>query len=63
MKVGTNIQHVSGTAEKVRGQSSRVKVRTRLNSITLEACILTVWCRGSFILVVSVILLKSALVY
>jgi len=50
MKLGINIPHVSGYCWKgFQGQRSKVKVMTRPNAIMTEACISTVWCRGSLV--------------
>jgi len=47
MKIDT-VYYVSGHCwNGFQGHRSKVKVMTRLSSIMAEACILTMWCRGS----------------
>jgi len=46
MKLDRNIHHVSGHCWKgLQGQRSKVKVMSRPNAMTAEACISTVWRR------------------
>ena len=53
MKLGTNIHHVSGHCSRgFQGQMSKVKVITASTAILTEACISTVWRRGSFVRIV-----------
>jgi len=49
MKLGTDIQHMSGHCRKgYQDQRSKVKIMIRPSAMMAEACISTMWRRGSF---------------